>query len=50
MAEWEKQISAMTLLVGDLARSKMFYREVFGLAATVPSSDGRNAGANAATA
>jgi catechol 2,3-dioxygenase-like lactoylglutathione lyase family enzyme len=31
MAEWEKQISAMTLVVGDLERSKTFYREVFGL-------------------
>jgi hypothetical protein len=29
--EWEKQISAMTLVVGDLERSKTFYREVFGL-------------------
>jgi len=31
MAEWDKQISAMTLVVGDLERSKTFYREVFGL-------------------
>jgi catechol 2,3-dioxygenase-like lactoylglutathione lyase family enzyme len=31
MAEWEKRISAMTLVVGDLERSKTFYREVFGL-------------------
>jgi catechol 2,3-dioxygenase-like lactoylglutathione lyase family enzyme len=31
MAEWEKAIGAMTLLVGDLARSKTFYREVFAL-------------------
>ena len=31
MAEWEKQINAMTLVVGDLERSKAFYREVFGL-------------------
>jgi catechol 2,3-dioxygenase-like lactoylglutathione lyase family enzyme len=31
MAEWEKQISAMTLVVGDLERAKTFYREVFGL-------------------
>ena len=31
MAEWEKQITAMTLVVGDLERSKTFYREVFGL-------------------
>ena len=31
MAEWEKQITAMSLVVGDLERSKTFYREVFGL-------------------
>jgi catechol 2,3-dioxygenase-like lactoylglutathione lyase family enzyme len=31
MAEWEKQIGAMTLQVGDLERSKTFYREVFDL-------------------
>lgn len=31
MAEWEKQISAINLIVGDLERSKAFYREVFGL-------------------
>ena len=31
MAEWEKQISAMTLIVGDLERSTAFYQEVFGL-------------------
>lgn len=31
MAEWEKQINAMTLVVGDLERSKTFYREAFGL-------------------
>jgi catechol 2,3-dioxygenase-like lactoylglutathione lyase family enzyme len=31
MAEWEKQINAMNLMVGDLERSKTFYREVFGL-------------------
>jgi len=32
MAEWEKQIFAINLMVGDLERSKAFYREVFGLA------------------
>jgi catechol 2,3-dioxygenase-like lactoylglutathione lyase family enzyme len=32
MAEWEKQIFAVNLIVGDLERSKSFYREVFGLA------------------
>jgi catechol 2,3-dioxygenase-like lactoylglutathione lyase family enzyme len=31
MAEWQKQISAMNLVVGDLERSKTFYRDVFGL-------------------
>jgi catechol 2,3-dioxygenase-like lactoylglutathione lyase family enzyme len=31
VAEWEKQINAMTLVVGDLERSKTFFREVFGL-------------------
>ncbi len=31
MAEWEKQINAMSLVVRDLERSKTFYREVFGL-------------------
>jgi catechol 2,3-dioxygenase-like lactoylglutathione lyase family enzyme len=32
MTEWEKQIFAINLIVGDLERSKAFYREVFGLA------------------
>jgi catechol 2,3-dioxygenase-like lactoylglutathione lyase family enzyme len=32
MAEWEKQIDCINLIVGDLERSKAFYREVFGLA------------------
>ena len=31
MADWEKQIFAINLTVGDLERSKAFYREVFGL-------------------
>jgi catechol 2,3-dioxygenase-like lactoylglutathione lyase family enzyme len=31
MAEWEKQIGAINLIVGDLGRSKAFYQEVFGL-------------------
>jgi catechol 2,3-dioxygenase-like lactoylglutathione lyase family enzyme len=31
MADWEKEIAAINLLVGDLERSKTFYREVFGL-------------------
>jgi catechol 2,3-dioxygenase-like lactoylglutathione lyase family enzyme len=31
MAEWEKQIAAINLIVGDLERAKTFYRDVFGL-------------------
>jgi catechol-2,3-dioxygenase len=31
MAEWGKQIFAIDQMVGDLERSKAFYREVFGL-------------------
>lgn len=31
MAEWEKKIGAINLIVGDLEHSKAFYREVFGL-------------------
>jgi len=31
MSDWEKEIGAMTLFVGDLDRSKAFYQEVFGL-------------------
>jgi hypothetical protein len=31
MAEWEKQIFAINLIVSDLERSKAFYREVFDL-------------------
>ena len=31
VAEWEKQIGAINLIVGDLERSKVFYQEVFGL-------------------
>jgi catechol 2,3-dioxygenase-like lactoylglutathione lyase family enzyme len=31
VAEWKKQIGAINLIVGDLERSKTFYREVFGL-------------------
>lgn len=31
MSEWEREIGAMTLFVGDLERSKTFYQEVFGL-------------------
>ena len=32
MAEWDKQIGAINLIVGDLERSTAFYREVFGQA------------------
>jgi lactoylglutathione lyase len=31
MADWEKQIFAINLIVGDLERSKTFYWKVFGL-------------------
>lgn len=31
MAEWEKKIGAINLLVRDIERSKAFYRDVFGL-------------------
>ena len=31
MAEWKKEIGAVNLIVGDLERSKAFYRDVFGL-------------------
>ena len=31
MTEWEKQIGAINLIVGDLERSKGFYRDVFRL-------------------
>jgi catechol 2,3-dioxygenase-like lactoylglutathione lyase family enzyme len=33
MAEWEKEIGAITLFVEDLERSRTFYLEVFGLPA-----------------
>ena len=31
MSEWQKQINAINLIVGDLERSKAFYREIFEL-------------------
>lgn len=31
MPEWEKQIIALNLIVGDLDRSKAFYSKVFGM-------------------
>lgn len=39
MSEWEKEIGAMTLFVGDLERSKAFYQEVFGLPALGADED-----------
>ena len=44
MAEWQKQIFAINLIVGDLERSKAFYREVFGL---TPWTSGRTAQSSA---
>ena len=32
MADWEKQIGAINLIVGDLERATAFYRDVFGSA------------------
>ena len=40
MAEWERQIFAINLIVADLERSKAFYREVFGLAPLDEWEDG----------
>ena len=31
VAEWEKQIGAINLIVADLERSREFYRDIFGL-------------------
>lgn len=39
MADWEKEIGAMTLFVQDLDRCKAFYQDVFGLEARVPDPD-----------
>lgn len=39
MADWEKEIGAMTLFVQDLDRCKAFYRDVFGLQAREPDPD-----------
>jgi catechol 2,3-dioxygenase-like lactoylglutathione lyase family enzyme len=33
VADWEKEIGAMTLLVADMGRSKQFYENAFGLTA-----------------
>jgi catechol 2,3-dioxygenase-like lactoylglutathione lyase family enzyme len=40
VAEWEKKIFAINLIVGDLERSKTFYREVFGLSPLDEWEDG----------
>lgn len=39
MADWQKEIGAMTLFVQDLDRCKDFYQDVFGLQAQVPDPD-----------
>jgi catechol 2,3-dioxygenase-like lactoylglutathione lyase family enzyme len=39
VADWEKEIGAMTLFVEDLDRCKAFYQNVFGLQAQVPDQD-----------
>ena len=39
MADWEKEIGAMTLLVADLGRSKQFYEDAFGLTAQYEDAD-----------
>jgi catechol 2,3-dioxygenase-like lactoylglutathione lyase family enzyme len=33
MIEWEKEIGAISLFVGDLSRSRAFYEKAFGLSA-----------------
>ena len=40
MANWAKKIRAINLIVGDLERSKAFYRDVFGLALRHEDEDG----------
>ena len=40
MAEWKKKIGAINLIVGDLERSKAFYRDVFGLPLQHEDEDG----------
>jgi catechol 2,3-dioxygenase-like lactoylglutathione lyase family enzyme len=39
MADWEREIGAMTLLVADLGRSKQFYQDAFGLTAQYEDAD-----------
>jgi catechol 2,3-dioxygenase-like lactoylglutathione lyase family enzyme len=39
VADWEKEIGAMTLLVADLSRSKQFYQDAFGLSAQHEDAD-----------
>jgi lactoylglutathione lyase len=40
MAEWQKKIGAINLIVGDVERSKGFYRDVFGLPVQHEDEDG----------
>jgi lactoylglutathione lyase len=39
MSNWVKKIGAMTLITGDLDRSKKFYQDVFGLPARHEDED-----------
>jgi lactoylglutathione lyase len=39
MSDWEKEIGAMTLFVGDLDCSKKFYQDVFGIPAIDADQD-----------
>jgi len=39
VAEWKKQIGAINLIVGDLERTKTFYRDVFGLSVQHEDAD-----------
>jgi catechol 2,3-dioxygenase-like lactoylglutathione lyase family enzyme len=39
VADWEKEIGAMTLFVQDLERCAAFYQDVFGLQGQVPDAD-----------
>jgi catechol 2,3-dioxygenase-like lactoylglutathione lyase family enzyme len=39
VADWQKEIGAMTLFVPDLDRCKAFYQDVFGLQARCPDQD-----------
>jgi catechol 2,3-dioxygenase-like lactoylglutathione lyase family enzyme len=39
VADWEREIGAMTLLVADLERSKQFYQDAFSLTAQYEDAD-----------